>query len=162
MNAVITDNTEEIFEGQDHEAAPAPQKAYSWRTIPELEQSFRKQGFLTAIVTLQSPRFRNYLKKPANMLHDRWVYLERSHDGALYRLGHERGLRQELFIQRPTKQAILTTHEPQTGRYQVIVFDMVTKSVISNRLHFEYSGASAAYDYLGSAQEQGWLEPVAA
>ena len=71
----------------------------STQIVPELASRLREAGLLTAIVTLESPRFKHYLKKPANLLHDRWIYLERGVDrSVLYRLGTQRSLRQDLTI----------------------------------------------------------------
>jgi hypothetical protein len=78
-------------------------------TVPELASSLRAQGLLTALVTLDTPRFANYIRRPANLLHDGWAYVEvegESEVGALYRLGARNGTRQELTICRQTYQEL--------------------------------------------------------
>lgn len=132
-------------------------KKLSARIVPELEKRLRESGLLTAIVTLDSPRFKHYLKKPANLLHDRWTYMERDDSGVLYRLGSERGIRQELNISRRTRQAIVTTHDPRAGREQIVVFDLVSKSVISNTVKHDSAGVKVTHNFLFLNKREGLL-----
>jgi len=133
-------------------------KKLSARIVPELEKRLRESGLLTAIVTLDSPRFKHYLKKPANLLHDRWTYMERDDArGVLYRLGSERGIRQELNISRRTKQATVTTYDPRAGREQSIVFDLVSKAVISNTVRHDSAGVKVTHNFLFLNKREGLL-----
>ena len=136
-------------------------KKLSARIVPELEKRLRESGLLTAIVTLDSPRFKHYLKKPANLLHDRWTYMERDDaSGVLYRLGSERGIRQELTISRRTKQATLKTFDPRAGREQVLVFDLVRKEVLSNRVTHESAGVKVTHNFLFLNKREGLMRRV--
>ncbi|MFA5506175.1 MAG: hypothetical protein WC314_15825 [Vulcanimicrobiota bacterium] len=131
----------------------------SARLVPELEARLRESGLLTAIVTLDSPRFKHYLKKPANLLHDRWTYLERGVDRTvIYRLGTPRGLRQDLIIKPVLKQAIVETVDPRTGRSQSIVYDMKRKCIISNIVTFLFEDGVGHYNYLFLNKRIGSLE----
>ena len=133
----------------------------SARIVPELEKRLAESGLLTAIVTMDSPRFKHYLKKPANLLHDRWTYLERDDsNGVLYRLGSERGIRQELTISRRTKQATLKTCDPRAGREQVLVFDLASKRVLSNRVTHECAGVTVTHNFLFLNKREGLLRRV--
>ena len=136
-------------------------KKLSARTVPELEKRLSESGLLTAIVTLDSPRFKHYLKKPANLLHDRWTYMERDDaNGVLYRLGSERGIRQELTISRRTKQATLKTHDPRAGREQTLVFDLVTKTVLDNQVTHDSAGVKVTHNFLFLNKREGLLRRV--
>lgn len=133
-------------------------KKLSARIVPELEKRLSESGLLTAIVTLDSPRFKHYLKKPANLLHDRWTYMERDDaSGVLYRLGSERGIRQELTISRRTKQATLVTYDPRAGREQTLVFDLKTKTVLSNRVTHDSAGVKVTHNFLFLNKREGLL-----
>ena len=133
-------------------------KKLSARIVPELEKRLSESGLLTAIVTLDSPRFKHYLKKPANLLHDRWTYMERDDaSGVLYRLGSERGIRQELTISRRTKEATLTTYDPRAGREQVLVFDLKTKSVLRNQVTHDSAGVKVTHNFLFLNKREGLL-----
>lgn len=144
-------------------------KKLSSRIVPELEKRLSESGLLTAIVTLDSPRFKHYLKKPANLLHDRWTYMERDDaNGVLYRLGSERGIRQELTISRRTRQATLTTHDPRAGRLQTLVFDLKTREVLRNQVVHDSAGVTVTHNFLFLNKREGLLrrsrieEPAAA
>jgi hypothetical protein len=143
-------------------------KKLSARIVPELEKRLSESGLLTAIVTLDSPRFKHYLKKPANLLHDRWTYMERDDaSGVLYRLGTDRGIRQELTICRRSRQAILVTYDPRAGRKQTLVFDLKTREVLRNQLVHDSAGVTVTHNFLFLNKREGLLrrsrlEPVAA
>ncbi len=133
-------------------------KKLSARIVPELEKRLSESGLLTAIVTLDSPRFKHYLKKPANLLHDRWSYTERDdNQGVLYRLGSERGIRQELTISRRTKQATLVTYDPRAGREQVLVFDLVSRTVSTNVVTHDSAGVRVSHNFLFLNKREGLL-----
>lgn len=133
-------------------------KKLSARIVPELEKRLSESGLLTAIVTLDSPRFKHYLKKPANLLHDRWGYMERDDaQGVLYRLGNERGIRQELTISRRTKQATLITYDPRAGREQTLIFDLVSKTVLANHVTHDSAGVKVTHNFLFLNKREGLL-----
>lgn len=143
------------------ESSQEKNPAFSTRVLPELQNRLRDSGFLTAIVTVESPRFKHYLKKPANLLHDRWVYLERGRDrSVLYRLGTERGLRQDLTIHPLEQRAVIETYDPRLERKQTIVIDLGDKSVLSNTVDFELQEAPKAYFYYALGKFGGTLEPI--
>lgn len=133
-------------------------KKLSARIVPELEKRLSESGLLTAIVTLDSPRFKHYLKKPANLLHDRWTYMERDDaSGVLYRLGSERGIRQELTISRRTREATLTTYDSRAGREQVLVFDLKSKTVLKNQVTHDSAGVKVTHNFLFLNKREGLL-----
>lgn len=133
-------------------------KKLSSRIVPDLEKRLNESGLLTAIVTLDSPRFKHYLKKPANLLHDRWTYMERDDaQGVLYRLGTDRGIRQELTIDRRTKHATVITYDPRAGREQTIVFDLKSKEVLSNRVIHDSAGVKVTHNFLFLNKREGLL-----
>lgn len=135
----------------------------STQIVPELASRLREAGLLTAIVTLESPRFKHYLKKPANLLHDRWIYLERGVDrSVLYRLGTQRSLRQDLTIKPGQGVALLETHDPRSGRSQAIEFDMRSRRVISNIVTFDYEEGPANYNYFSLHRHKGYLKEIPA
>ena len=150
--------THQVEQQESVEEAP---RLPSSTIVPELESRLRETGLLTAIVTLQTPRFKHYLKKPANLLHDRWVYLERGADrSVLYRLGTQRGLHQDLVIKPAEGRAVLETCDPRTGRSQAIEFDMRKREVVSNVVTYDYEEGSANYNYFFLNRRKGILEEV--
>lgn len=133
-------------------------KKLSARIVPELEKRLSESGLLTAILTLDSPRFKHYLKKPANLLHDRWSYLERDDvQGVLYRLGSDRGIRQDLTINSRTKQATIKTIDPRAGREQVLVFDLVSKTVLVNQVTHDSAGVRVTHNFLFLNKREGLM-----
>ncbi len=130
----------------------------SSRILPELEAGLREAGLLTTLVTIESPRFRHYLKKPANLLHDGWNFVESS-DGktVTYRLGEEQGARQELRICRTSRTAVLLTHQPRAGRTQNITFDFATKSIVENCVVHESNGSEVHHQFLFVNRREGRL-----
>lgn len=130
----------------------------SSRILPELEVGLREAGLLTTLVTIESQRFRHYLKKPANLLHDGWSFVE-SADGksVTYRLGEEQGARQELRICRTSKTAILRTYQPRAGRTQNITFDFATKSIVENCVVHQSNGLEVHHRFLFVNRREGRL-----
>lgn len=133
-------------------------KKLSARIVPELDKRLKESGLLTAIVTLDSPRFKAYLKKPAKLLHDRWSFAEtEERQSVVYRIGSERSIRQELTICRNTKQATLLTVDPSAGREQTLVFDLREKSVLANKIVHNTAGESISHNFLFLNGREGML-----
>ena len=131
---------------------------YSSRLVPELETGLRDSGLLTSLVTLDSPRFVGYLKKPANMLHDGWTYVEgENSNSAFYRLGDENGTRQELVICRNSRQATLSTIEPKLGRTQTLIYSLIGKSVLQNSVVHDFGDHRAVHSFLFLNRREGRL-----
>lgn len=120
---------------------------FSARIVPELESCLRESGLLTSVVTMDSPRFARYLKKPANLLHDGWTYVE-SESAACYRLGEEGGTRQELMICRRTHQATLRTFQPKLGRLQTLVYSFAGRDVVENSVVHDFGDHRALHSFL--------------
>lgn len=134
-------------------------KIYSARVLPNMEKGFRDRGLLTALITLESPRFRSYLKKPANLLHDRWDFVGRGDNReVIYSLGTPRGLRQELTISPRQGHASLHTSDPSSGAEQTMVFDLRNKRVVSNTVSYELG--SREYDYIHLNRQEGVLKAL--
>jgi hypothetical protein len=159
------ETTEKSFinQGAKHEGCSSgvdEPRELSTRIVPRLESRLRETGLLTAIVTVDSPRFRHYLKKPANLLHDRWAYSARGQDrSVLYRLGIERSLHQNLTISPLAGVAILDTCDPLTGSLQSIVVDLHEKRVLSNTVTHE-SDDTPAYNFFALNRREGSLEVI--
>ena len=135
---------------------------FSARIVPELESGLRESGLLTSLVTLDSPRFAHYLKKPANLLHDGWTYVEGDSSGsAYYRLGDQNGTRQELSICRTTRQATLNTYQPKIGRVQRLVYSLSSKDVLENSLVHDFGSHQAHHAFLFLNRREGRLARVA-
>lgn len=130
---------------------------YSARLVPELEVGLRDSGLLTSLVTLDSPRFSAYLKKPANLLHDGWTYVEGDGEGAFYRLGQEGGARQELAVCRSTRQAVLSTYQPRLGRLQRMVYSLVSKEMLENTVEHDFGSHRAEHAFLFLTRREGRL-----
>lgn len=134
---------------------------FSARIIPELEQSFKRKGFLTALITLDSPRFRHYLKKPRNLLHDRWRFQERGKSpGVLYSLDTGSGVAQEIIMDRKAAKAVLKTYAASSGLEQSIVFDMKEKRIVSNTVTYKYAQSTGVFHYLYLNEQKGVLKSV--
>ena len=115
----------------------------------KLSDTLIRAGFLSSIVTTETPRFQKYLRKPACLLHDRWTFHDDLTPGsATYRLGQRHGLFQEIQLERKAGRATLTASDPKSGMTQTIVYDTTAKKVISNRLQKPYRGRSKRYDVL--------------
>jgi hypothetical protein len=137
---------------------------YSARLVPELVSSLRDQGLLTSLVTLDTPRFANYLRRPAKLLHDGWSYVEvegESEVGALYRLGDSDGIRQELTICRQTYQATLTTYSPALGRAQRMVYSMTGKNVLENTVEHDCGAHKSLHAFFFLTRQEGRLRRLA-
>jgi hypothetical protein len=135
---------------------------FSARIVPELESSLRDQGLLTSLVTLDTPRFAHYLKKPANLLHDGWSYVEGEGGArAFYRLGDREGTRQELTICRQTRQATLSTYQPKLGRVQRMVYSLTSKDVLENSVEHDFGSHKALHAFLFLTRREGRLSRLA-
>jgi hypothetical protein len=135
---------------------------YSARIVPELVTSLRDEGLLTSLVTLDTPRFANYLNRPANLLHDGWSYVDVEVEGsALYRLGDPEGIRQELTICRQTRQATLTTYHPQVGKMQRLVYSLSGKDILENSLEHELGNYKALHAFFFLNRREGHLRRLA-
>ncbi len=134
----------------------------SSRIVPDLSSRLKQSGLLTAIVTLDSLRFRGYLKKPGSLLNDRWTFVEKDDSpGVLYRLGDERGVFQELAICRRSKTVTLSTVDRRAGRRQVILYSLVEKAVIRNEVVHELPSSKLVHSYLFLNREEGFLKRIA-
>lgn len=134
---------------------------YSARIVPELESGLRDSGLLTSLVTLDSPRFSHYLKKPANLLHDGWNYVESDGAGqAFYRLGEAQGTRQELVICRQSRTATVTTTQPKLGRVQRMVYSLAGKSVLENSVVHDFGSHQALHTFTFVSRREGRLNRV--
>lgn len=130
----------------------------SARIVPELENGLRELGLLTSLVTLDSPRFAGYLKKPANLLHDGWSYVQSDLPGTVcYRLGDEEGARQELVISRATRQATLVTYQPKHGRTQKLVYSLLTQEILENSVLHDFGTHSVRHCYIFLSRREGRL-----
>jgi hypothetical protein len=131
---------------------------YSARIVPEIEASLRESGLLTALVTLDSPRFAGYMKKPANLLHDGWTYVEAEEsEPAFYRLGDPRGIRQELRICRRTRTATLLTVQPKLGRTQRLVYSQPARDIVENSVRHDFGTHQAVHVFLFLSRREGRL-----
>ena len=134
---------------------------FSARIVPELEAGLKDSGLLTSLVTLDSPRFAHYLKKPANLLHDGWTYVEGEEAGvAIYRLGDEGGTRQELAIRRQTRSATLSTYQPKMGRVQHLVYSLASRDVVDNSVVHDFGQHRAVHAFLFLNRREGRLDRV--
>lgn len=133
----------------------------SARIVPELETGLQDLGLLTSLVTLDSPRFSGYLKKPANLLHDGWTYVESDKPGsAFYRLGEEQGARQELEICRATRQAVLTTYQPKLGRTQRMIYSLGSKEIVENSVFHDFGSHAVRHSFVFLNRREGRLSRV--
>ncbi len=133
----------------------------SSRIVPELESGLQDLGLLTSLVTLDSPRFSGYLKKPANLLHDGWTYVEGDKPGCVfYRLGDEQGARQELEISRSTREAVLTTYQPKLGRTQKMVYSLASKEIVENSVFHDFGSHEVRHSFIFLNRREGRLSRV--
>lgn len=133
-------------------------KKLSAHVLPELFDRLKQGGLLTSISTLESLRFRRYLKRPGNLLHDGWTYIEVEGESSVtYRLGDLRGLHQELVLCRQTKVARLTTRDPKASRCQVIEFSTREKGIARNEVRHELPGQNLVHNYFHLNRSEGLL-----
>ncbi len=130
--------------------------------IPELGKSLKNAGLIGAFESLDSNRFKRYLKRPMKLLNDRWTYVERSGGGMLYRLGSPRGLCQELQINRGSAEAVLKTYDPRHGREQAVTYDLKKDCVVSNVVTYDFAEGSAIYNLTLKGEEESleFIEPA--
>ena len=134
---------------------------YSARIVPEMEAGLQESGLLTALVTLDTPRFAGYLKKPANLLHDGWTYVEGSEsEPAYYLLGDARGIRQELRLCRRTRTATLLSLQPKLGRTQRVIYSLAARQVMENCLHHDFGSHQVQHAFLFVSRSEGRLARV--
>ncbi len=134
---------------------------YSSAVVPSLLKKIRSAGLLTAITNLQSPRFKGYLKKPAHLLRDGWKFQGSADSASLvYTLGGNHGLRQELYVNRERRQAVLKTHCPNRGQTQEILFCMTSKLVLENKVETNWEGERTEHAFINMPNSEGMLRRI--